>query len=235
MNDEVPDEMRFFHEGWRLVGNDVQAGLLARGWSVTDLDVADDEPLEFFWPPTAPVGYGGLAEWTAPEVLKRPQMFGPRQTPWMAPTRITRCPEGWRVRYGEAISQEPDPSTVHPTDKALLGDLPRIEWWPMSVEEAKELQEQRVLHTTWADAYDQHSLGYLIRTEPYEGRLLELRERVYTDTPVIVTDDAWKWAGDLKARTRIIDGEAWASAVRSARAGGHDWDTSGPKRSPDQA
>lgn len=225
------DEIHILKEGWRLLGHDVQAELLGRGWVVADLTVADDEPLEFFWPPTAPVGYGGLPEWSDPAMQKRRQMFGSRPTPWHKPTRITRDGTCWRVLYGEAVAQEPDPPTVHADDEALLNDLPRIEWWPMTVEEAKQIQNQRVLHTTWADAYNQHSLGYFIRSQPYEGRTNELRERMQSDKAVLMGDtNAWRWAGDLGARARIIDGEAWASAVRTARAGGDGWDTSGPKK-----
>ncbi|GAA4513138.1 hypothetical protein GCM10023159_19620 [Brevibacterium yomogidense] len=43
MNDEAPEEIWKLKEGWRLVGNDVLAILVARGWAVTDLDVADDD------------------------------------------------------------------------------------------------------------------------------------------------------------------------------------------------
>lgn len=56
------DEIRMVKAGWRLLGYDVQIQLLERGWAVTDLDVADDVPLEYFWPPTAPVGYGEMTE-----------------------------------------------------------------------------------------------------------------------------------------------------------------------------
>lgn len=49
------DEIHILNEGWRLLGSDVQAELVARGWAVANLDIGDDEPLEFFWPPTAPI------------------------------------------------------------------------------------------------------------------------------------------------------------------------------------
>lgn len=235
------DEIRIDNEGWRLLGRDVPAELIARGWSVADLNVADDVPLEFFWPPTAPVGYGGLPEWSDEAAQKRPEMFGSRPTPWISPTRITRVGSAWRVEYGEANAQAPDAPIEHTEDQALLEDLPRIEWWPIPVEEARRLQHERVLHTTFADAYDQHSLDYQIRTEPFESRLREVYDRIRSKTSIMLKDpvtradpEDWRWTGDLRARMRIIDGEMWASAVRTARAGGDDWGTSGPKRIPDE-
>ncbi len=233
------DEIRIFREAQRLLGKHVPAELLARGWAVADLDVSDDAPLEFFWPPTAPAGYGGLPEWSTDAAQKRSGMYGSRPTPWIRPTRITRTDSGWQVDYGEGLAQAPDAMIAHADDESLLDDLRRIEWWPMSVKEARQIQNQRILHTTYADAYDDHKRGYSIRTEPYESRLREVYDRIRSKTPNLMTDpvttadpDAWKWAGDLHARARIIDGEMWASAVRTARAGGEGWDTSGPKRAP---
>ncbi|MFT4258134.1 hypothetical protein [Microbacterium sp.] len=214
------DEIHILKEGWRLLGHHVQAELLARGWQVTNLDVADDAPLEFFWPPTAPVGYGDHTE-AAPR--RPPEMSSSRPNPWTRPTTITHVGSGWLVEYGAAIAQAPDAPIEHTDDDALLADLPRIEWWPMSVDEAGRLEHERVLRTTYADAYDQHSLGYGIMTEPYLSRLREVCDRIYSN-PAVMTDDPqpWRWAGDLRARARIIDGEMWASAVRTARAGGDD-------------
>jgi hypothetical protein len=227
------DEIERMNEGWRLLGRDVQVELIARGWAVADLNVSDDTPLEFFWPPTAPFGYGGLPKWS--HVGQETENYRARPTPWVSPTRITQVGSAWRVDYGEAIAQAPDAPIEHTDDHALLNDLPRIEWWPMPVAEARRIQNQRVLHTTHADAYDQHSLGYRIETEPYESRLREVYDQIRSETPITMGDpDAWKWAGDLHARMRIIDGEMWASAVRTARAGGEGWDTSGPKRVPDE-
>lgn len=229
------DEIRILNEGWRLLGSDVQAELVARGWAVADLDIGDDEPLEFFWPPTAPVGYGREPDELPLSSGRTPEPTTPRQTPWTLPTRISRIGSGWRVEYGEAIAQKPDDPVEHADDKGLLRDLPRIEWWPMSVEEARELEHQRVLHATYADAYDDHSLGYSIQTEPYAGRLNEIFERLRGKIQGTMADpDAWRWSGDLRARMRIIDGQMWASAVRTARAGGEGWDTSGPKSTRDE-
>lgn len=229
------DEIRIHKEGRRLLGRDVQAELIARGWAVADLNVADDAPLEFFWPPTAPLWYGGLPERSNLAARKRSEMSAPRPTPWVRPTRIARVGSVWRIDYGEAIAQAPDTRIEHTEDKSLLDDLPRIEWWPMPVDEARRTQHERVLHTTYADAYNQHSLGYFIRTEPYESRLQEVYDRIRSKTPIMMDDpDPFKWAGDLHARARIIDGEMWASAVRTAHAGGEGWGTSGPENAPDE-
>lgn len=227
------DEIRMLKDGWRLLGNDVQAELIARGWAVTDLDVADDEPLEFFWPPTAPVGYGGLPEWNNEAMAKRPQMYGPRPCPWLSPTRIARHGEGWKVVFGTAIAQEPDES-IELDDEELHRQLERIEWWPMTIDEARQLQMERLMHTTRAAAHDDHSLGYMIRTEPYEGWMREIYERIASGQSItmgqVMAGDrkALRWKGDLRARASLIEAEAWASAVRSARAGGVGWDVSGP-------
>ena len=35
--------------------------------------------------------------------------------------------------------------------------------------------------------------------------------------------------GDLHAQNMLVDAEAWASAVRTARAGGDGWDANPPK------
>lgn len=44
---DADDEIRIVRDGWRLPGDDVKTLLLSRGWAVADLDVGDDEPLEF--------------------------------------------------------------------------------------------------------------------------------------------------------------------------------------------
>lgn len=131
------DEIHILNEGWRLLGSDVQAELVARGWAVANLDIGDDEPLEFFWPPTAPIGYGRESDELPASPGRPPEMTAPPETPWILPTRIARIDSGWRVEYGEAIAQPSDDPVEYGDDKALLQDLPRIEWWPMSVEEAR--------------------------------------------------------------------------------------------------
>ncbi len=227
---DFDDEIRILKESIRLLGDDVQAPLLDRGWAPETLD----EPIEWFWPPTAPVGYGGLPEWSDLAMQKRPQMYGHRHTPWTKPTRITRTDRGWLLQYGEAMAQAPDEAVEYSDDAELLADLRRIEWWPMSIDEAEQLQAERLLHTTCADAHNLHSRAFFMLTEPYCTRRNEILEHLFSNTKVTVGDvmegknDAWKWTGDLQARLRLIDAEMYASAVRSARAGGEGWDTSGP-------
>lgn len=220
------DEIRMLTESWRLLGNDVPTNLLDRGWRVADLEVSDDQPLEWFWPPTAPVGYGGLPEWSDEIVQHRPAMYGRRPTPWTVPTRITRSETGWLVQYGTAMAQQPDLPVEHRDDASLLAELERVEWWPMPVEEARQISMERLWTTTQAAAYDQHVVGFLLKTEPYDGRANELRAQMGKPRPM-GDPDTWKWSGDLGARLSLVDAEAWTSAVRSARAGGEGWDTSG--------
>ncbi|WP_454293550.1 hypothetical protein [Salana multivorans] len=193
------------------------------------VEVGDEEPLEWFWPPTAPVGYGGLPEWSDELVQRRPQMYGRRPTPWTMPTRVTRSETGWLVQYGTAVAQQADPPVEHGSDAALLADLERVEWWPMPVEEARQISMERLWTTTQAAAHDQHVLGsWLASTEPYDGRINELRERLGKPR---LTKSAVSWDshGDTGARMSLVDAEAWASAVRTARAGGEGWDVTGPK------
>jgi len=230
---DAEDEIRMLQDGWRLLGHDVQAELVARGWKVSDLEVGDDEPLEFHWPPTAPAGYGGRTEPVNEAARRRPLMHRPRRTPWTRPTRITRTPSGWRVDYGEAIAQEPDPSQVHQDDRSLLADLDRIEWWPMPIEKAHRIRMRRVLETTVADANDDHHRA-AFPTEPYASRLAELREHVaIEDARRLGLSDVGQPSsprprGDLRAKMRLVDADAWASAVRTAKAGGEGLQAEGP-------
>lgn len=78
---DLDDEIRILKESIRLLGDGVQTTLLNRGWAPKTLDVADDQPIEWFWPPTAPIGYGGLPELSDLAIQKRPQMYGRRHTP----------------------------------------------------------------------------------------------------------------------------------------------------------
>lgn len=222
------DEIRILTESWRLLGDDVPTNLLDRGWRVADLEVGDEEPLEWFWPPTAPVGYGGLPEWSDELVQHRPHLYGRRPTPWTVPTRISRSERGWLVQYGTAKAQQPDAPIDHDSDAALLADLERVEWWPMPVEEARQISMERLWTTTQAAAHDQHVLGsWLASTEPYAGRINELRTKM---GKAVLMDSAgsWKSYGDIGPRMSLVDAESWASAVRTARAGGEGWDLSGP-------
>jgi len=229
MNDDVPEELRILQEGWRLVGNDVQVELVTRGWQVANPDVADDEPLEFFWPPTAPTGYGRPSERHDYGTEPRPRARLPRSSPWTAPTRITRTEDGWRLTYGRAPAQKPGKPVTYRRDSDLLADLDRIEWWPMSAKEARRIQRERLYVVTAAMANDDHYLAFTI-TEPYASQMAELMDHLRFDAKRQQgLDTAEKPAstrprGDLHARLRLLDAAAWASAVRTARAGGDDGD-----------
>ena len=121
------DEIRFILNAMRWIDADVASRLWTRGWVVADLTVGEGESLEWFWPPTAPVGYGGLPEWGDEIMQRRPQMFGPRQTPWTRPTRITGTGAVWTLEYGEATAQKPAARTRYLDAAALTSDLERIE------------------------------------------------------------------------------------------------------------
>ncbi|MGJ6979058.1 hypothetical protein ACSDQ9_00795 [Aestuariimicrobium soli] len=219
------DEIRILNDGWRLLGDEVGTVLLSRGWAVADLDVGDDEPLEFYWPPTAPIGYDSHAGPPNEAERERPLMRGQQRTPWLRPTRISWSGSSWKVRYGEAIAQPPDPPLAHHGDAALLADVESIEWWPMTVDEARRIQIERVYATTVADARDDHSQA-AVPTEPYAGRIKAIREHEHFEqarTHGLADADppsTPRPRGDLRAQVRLVDAEAWASAVRTARAGG---------------
>lgn len=228
------DDFHFFDDARRLLGGDVQSELAFRGWAVTDLEVADSEPLEWFWPPTAPVGHGGLPDWGDEIRRRRPRMHGPRHSPWRSPTRITKTTNGWRVEYGEAIARQPDAGAEYADDASLLADLGRIEWWPMRVEEAHQLRMERLFAVTTVIAQDAHSQGFDV-TEPFSSRIDAIRPHLMFERSraVGLADTAPpstpRPRGDLAAQMNLIDAEAWASAVRSARAGGEGWGVSGPE------
>lgn len=170
------DEIRMLKDAMRLLDGGVEHTLLGRGWAVANRDAATDEDLEWFWPPMAPL-------------------------PWTSPTRITRDGTGWLVTFGEASAQRPGEPEHFSTDEALLAELERIEWWPMSVAEARSLSNGRVLELVHAAAHDLHVRACEV-TEPY---LTQLR----TPQP----------HGDESAQRMLIQGAAWASAERTRRAG----------------
>lgn len=226
------EEIRFLQDAIRLLRDDVQSLLISRGWAVADLGVPDDEALEWFWPPTAPVGYRGLPEPDDEVRQRRPQMHGPRETPWNMPTRIKKVASGWYVEYGEAIAQAADDPTLHDDDASLLTDLERIECWPMSVDEARRIRIDRLYAVTVAIAGDDHYQGFDI-TEPYASRSNAIRPHLMHDRgravglPDVDPPSTPRARGDLSAQMHLIDAEAWASAVRTARAGGEGWSPSG--------
>lgn len=231
---DANDEIRMRQDALRLLDRDVTDHLLDHGWSVVDLEVGDDESLQWFWPPTAPVGYGGRSTDDSKPVPLLEQMFGPAQTPWIRPTMISRTGSLWRVEYGSAIAQEADLALNHTTDAELLADLVRIECWPMTVDEFFRIRMERIATKTAADAHDLHSQGYSI-TEPYTSLLNDLRAHIVADEslgldlPPSVPPGGPRPRGDLEARCRLVEAEAWASAVRTARAGGQGWGLEGPR------
>lgn len=218
------DEIRILREAIRLLAGQVGARLWERGWMVTDLNVPDGEPLEWFWPPTAPIGYGGAS----PAAPLRPGMMREHKTPWLIPTRLTLDAGRWVLQYGQTRHQKADAAKSYADHDTLLADLQRIEWWPMSVMEARETQAWRVLEVTTAAAWDQHYRGAHC-TEPYAGRIDALRAHLRFEENRALGMDADPPAtprppGDLGAQLRLLDAEAWASAVRTARAGGEGFE-----------
>ena len=227
------DEIRFILNAMRWIDADVASRLWTRGWVVADLAVGEGESLEWFWPPTAPVGYGGLPEGVDEIMQRRPQMFGTRQTPWTRPTRITGSGTVWTLKYGEATAQKPAAPRHYANTTALISELERIECWPMTVEEAQQLRVARVFEVTTAMAHNAHYLGVLL-TEPYASRqnLIRANQRFedsqYRGTADTEPRPVARLSGDLASQSLLNDAEAWASAVRTARAGGDGWGVNGP-------
>lgn len=90
------DELHFLTESIHLLRDNVETTLLERGWAVRDLGVDDEEPLEWFWPPTAPIGGHSFGGWLAARfALKNPhrtrsltlldpaQVFAPFTVRWL--------------------------------------------------------------------------------------------------------------------------------------------------------
>lgn len=142
-------------------------------------------------------------------------MGGLRSTPWTLPTRITATGGAWKVSYGEVVSQKPKRPRWYRDEASLLADLERIEWWPMTVKEAHRIQAERLKSVAGAWARDDHYLSGPI-TEPYGSRMEEIsaqRQLPPEQQP----------RGSLDAQYLLVDAEAWASAERTARAGGPRW------------
>ena len=70
-------------------------------------------------------------------------------------------------------------------------------------------------------------------TNPLVGRSVGHERAVFMATsghfywPPVGTSE-WPLTGDLASRSLLNDAEAWASAVRTARAGGEGWEVNGP-------
>ncbi len=216
----------------QLLGEVVGTTLLDRGWIVANPQAADDEPLEWFWPPTAPVDYSGRPEWQHQGRLIRPHLFGPRHTPWTHPTRITRIDEVWRLEYGEAVAQEPDAPRDYVDDAELIADLDSIECWPLTVDETRTIRHERIVTMTTLLARDDHYLACEV-TEPYGSRLDAIHEHRSGQNGITKDEQPStpRKPGSLDAQWILADAEAWASAVRTARAGGPGWSVNGPEKS----
>lgn len=229
------DELRFFLNALHWIEADVASRLWTRGWAIADLNVSEREPLEWFWPPTAPVGYGGIPDWSDDVMMRRPEMFGPRQTPWKRPTRVARTGAVWTLEYGEAIDQKPDALQEYAEEEILLADLERIECWPMSISETREIQAARLLESTTANATGAHYRA-VFRTEPYASRGNAIRahqlfeDRLDGEAVNAERTSVPRMPGSLTAQQMLVDAQAWASAVRTARAGGSGWGINGPEQ-----
>jgi len=230
----TPDDViRFIVSAMKWIDPDVASRLWTRGWAVADLSVGRGEPLEWFWPPTAPVGYGGLPDWGDETMQRRPQLFGPRQTPWTRSTRITGTGSVWTLEYGEAVARKPAARRIYRDTSTLIADIERIECWPMTIDKTRVIREARVFDVTTALAHDVHYLA-LFPIEPYASRRNRIRAHQQFEQARSQGADGIKPPpvarihGDLQAQSMLLDAEAWASAVRTARAGGAGWDLNGP-------
>lgn len=227
------DELRMLKDALRLLADHVELRLLARGWQVTSLDVTDETPLEWYWPPTAPAEYGGRPQRVVVHSVHNQRLEVAQRSPWRTPTRLIRLGKLWYLRYGSAIALEPDASRVYTDERGLIMDLENIECWPMTREEARQLRNERIIEEVTAAAR-----GHLIRegiiTEPYESRLQDIATQLhYEDAEPAGRHDVSRPTtrrrrGDLAAQAMVVRAEAWASHVRSERAGGPDWNPNKP-------
>ncbi|QYF73329.1 hypothetical protein [Cryobacterium sp. PAMC25264] len=199
---------------------------------MTNPHVSDQEPLEWFWPPTAPILYGGVPAPIDEETRQRPHMLIPVQTPWKKPTRITRTGTTWTVRYGTAPAQKPARVRKYPDDAALMNDLERLECWPMTIEETRQIRAVRVIQVLNANAQDDFYPAMFV-TEPYASRMnaLQAHQTSEATRAPLPAADTWRpprAPGDLRSQLILLEAEAWASAVRTVRAGGTGWNMDGP-------
>lgn len=223
---EINDWKRTLVESHELLGDLIEGSLLDRGWRIKRLDAGSDEPLEWFWPPTAPHGYGGhdLRDDRRRALPSSP----PPTTPWRQPTRLKQTADGWTVCFGEADHAPAAPSEHYASPSALKDELARIEWWPMDPQEAQQLQHNRILTVVHAWATNTFYQACTI-TEPYASRLraIDSREKsaqraregdVGSSAPPAENALPAHWAGGIPMAQRLlVDAEAWVSAQRTAR------------------
>lgn len=217
------DEIRIIKDAARLLGADVAGRLWSRGWAIADQEARRGSSIVWYWPPTAPAGYRQRTDDDGGSC---------RETPWTAPTRLTRTREGWYLEYGSAVGQPPARPELYTDEDELVTNLGRIEWWPMHINEVQELRVKRIAEVTMALASDDHYRA-CTPTEPYASRLEHLREHIRHEHRRSRPRDRARPStprkpGDLTAQFLLADADAWVSAMRTARAGGKGWATSGP-------
>jgi hypothetical protein len=151
----------------------------------------------------------------------RPQLFGPRQTPWTRPTRIAANGAVWTLEYGEAIAQKPAAPRKYRDTAALIADLERIGCWPMTIKETCEIRAVRLLDLTTAIAYNAHYQA-VFPTEPYASRGNAVRAHQKSEqarsqaTAGIEPPPVARIHGGLHARSMLLDAEAWAAVRRTS-------------------
>ncbi|WP_040168224.1 hypothetical protein [Microbacterium gorillae] len=212
MSVEPGDEFNAYMAMLEWGRENVTATLIDRGWSALDPQLAAERPVTWVWPPTTVDGGipGGYTDFPGGRIFTRP----PR--PWTLPTRVSTRDDGWLVEFGRTATLPPAPARTFADPAALLTALEEIEWWPLSVAEAREIQYDRIIASVHAAAYDQFMEGGEI-TEPYASRLTELRRPDRHGSPA---SPPWvsRFEGNVNAVRTLIEAEAWASDVRTGRA-----------------
>ncbi|MBM7795294.1 hypothetical protein [Pseudoglutamicibacter cumminsii] len=225
------DDIELFMNAFSSVNQDIGGLLWKRGW-LADTNVADDEELSWFWPPTAPVGFGGLPEWSG-RLAKLPAgTLPPRRTPWTKPTTLRKVNGAWHLEFGQAPQLEARETTKYSNEYDLLQDLKAIECWPLTVEENRDIRMHWLYQAMKAESRHDH-YRTVRPTEPYATRIEELQEHVDWENDALEAARTGRELpappqrarphGDVKAKLLMAEAESWASAVRTARVGGPGW------------